>query len=145
MGDTEFLIPRMRNDELYHHGIKGMKWGVRRYQNYDGTLIKSNKKHKKLTPDQKAKSAMKKDVKNRRLLSDVELKRKIDRIKMQKQLKELTMEEINPGKKYVTDILGKVGKTSLTGGLIYLGKAALTGNFDIKEAAGYMFVKPKNK
>ena len=31
-------------DELYHHGIKGMKWGVRRYQNSDGTLTPAGKK-----------------------------------------------------------------------------------------------------
>lgn len=29
---------------LAHHGIKGMKWGVRRYQNYDGTLTAAGKR-----------------------------------------------------------------------------------------------------
>lgn len=32
------------NDELYHWGIKGMKWGVRRYQNQDGTLTSAGRK-----------------------------------------------------------------------------------------------------
>lgn len=34
----------MENKELYHHGIKGMRWGVRRYQNKDGTLTAKGKK-----------------------------------------------------------------------------------------------------
>ena len=31
------------SDELYHHGILGQKWGVRRYQNSDGTLTAMGK------------------------------------------------------------------------------------------------------
>lgn len=30
--------------ELYHHGIRGMKWGIRRYQNKDGSLTAAGKK-----------------------------------------------------------------------------------------------------
>ena len=32
------------SDELYHHGIKGQKWGIRRYQNEDGTLTVAGKR-----------------------------------------------------------------------------------------------------
>lgn len=35
----------LHNNELYHHGVKGMKWGVRRYQNKDGSLTPAGKKH----------------------------------------------------------------------------------------------------
>lgn len=33
----------MYSNELYHHGTKGMKWGVRRYQNTDGSLTNAGK------------------------------------------------------------------------------------------------------
>jgi hypothetical protein len=32
------------DEELYHHGVKGQKWGVRRYQNEDGSLTSAGKK-----------------------------------------------------------------------------------------------------
>lgn len=32
---------------IYHHGIKGQKWGIRRYQNKDGSLTPAGKKRQK--------------------------------------------------------------------------------------------------
>lgn len=34
--------------EIYHSGVKGMKWGVRRYQNADGSLTAAGKKRRSL-------------------------------------------------------------------------------------------------
>lgn len=137
----------MNDRELYHYGIKGQKWGVRRFQNKDGSLTNAGKKRQTKMADKEKKTAMKKDVKNRRTLSDADLKKKIERIKMEKQLKDLTAEEISPGKKFVSDVMSASGKKVATalasGAMLYGVKVAMTKKFDIKDAAAYMTPKPK--
>ena len=48
MSNTDYILTSDGNfiseNELYHWGVKGMHWGVRRYQNKDGTLTPAGKK-----------------------------------------------------------------------------------------------------
>ena len=137
------------SNELMHYGVLGMKWGIRRYRNKDGTLTTAGKKRLSKDKDKAEKKERKVALKNRRSLSDVYLKKKIERLKMEKEFKNLTEEDISPGRKYVGEIMSSAGKKALTvvaaGTMAYGVKVAMTKEFNIKEAAGYIAVNPNKK
>lgn len=47
LGKMKKKLSEIDSSELAHHGVRGMHWGIRRYQNYDGSLTESGKRRRK--------------------------------------------------------------------------------------------------
>ena len=114
----------MENSQLYHHGILGMKWGVRRFQNKDGSLTSDGKRH--LEQNSKAKQGNNKKKKGHTTnkgksineLSDDELRQRINRLELEKRYEALSKKEqkakMFDGKRFVTQVLENSGKVVAT-------------------------------
>lgn len=92
---------------LEHHGIKGQKWGVRRFQNKDGTRTAVGKKREQSHSDEPAHDDYSKahSGKNVKTMSDAELRSRLNRLQMEKQYSQLTNSDTAKGKKFVSDTM----------------------------------------
>ena len=107
--------------KLIHSGVKGMKWGVRRYQNSDGSLTPEGRKrygtesNKKSLFSKKKSTAVKKtskikgsSEKSYKEMSDDELRKAINRLQLEKQYRELTPKQTSAGRRFMKSIMNDV-------------------------------------
>lgn len=95
---------------LQHHGIKGQKWGVRRYRNRDGSLTPAGRKRYSDSAPAHADHKKVYDGKKASELSDKDLRDRLNRLNMEKQYNQLTQQETYSGQKFIKDVLYNAGK-----------------------------------
>lgn len=93
-------------NELMHWGIKGMKWGVRRYQNKDGSLTPAGKKRydKEMAKLKEEEKIAKNKLRTQAKLNKLDEKRKeIEALKSGKPITKSTKQHSKPSVKDMSD------------------------------------------
>ena len=93
-------------NELMHWGIKGMKWGVRRYQNKDGSLTPAGKKRydKEMAKLKEEEKIAKNKLKTQAKLNKLDEKRKeVEALKKGKPIAKSTKQHSKPSVKDMSD------------------------------------------
>lgn len=101
----------MENNELQHHGTKGMRWGIRRYQNPDGSLTAAGRKRygvegAKGSATKKSAKVKKPEVETPKKksvseMSDKELRDAITRSQLEAQYRQYNPERVSTGKQFM--------------------------------------------
>lgn len=88
----------MSDFELYHHGVKGMKWGVRKKER---KLSRIRKKAGKRSWSEDAKIAAEIRTKNPKQMSNAEMRKLNERTRLEREYNQLNPSTINRGLSYV--------------------------------------------
>lgn len=97
-------------ESLYHFGVKGMKWGIRK-DRASGT----RKKARRATKSTKDKApANKKSSSSTKSMTDEELKKRVSRLQMEQQYSKLTATQKSKGRQMVEEVLTNSAKQTAT-------------------------------
>ena len=104
----------MNNAELYHHGVKGQRWGIRRYQNKDGSLTPQGKIRygavykKGSKPSTSSSESSKSKTKPVSEMSDQELQAAINRKRLEAEYARLNPKQVSKGQKFAKAVMNDV-------------------------------------